>query len=121
MRGPQGTLYGRSATAGLVAIQTRNPNLTVFGGNATVEAGNYGLQHYAAALNLPIVNDVLGVRVSGNYYARHGYIDADGGAVRSTDGRLKVLYKPNEDFSLLVEAAVIDGKGCAWLPIRIPR
>jgi iron complex outermembrane receptor protein len=110
LRGPQGTLYGRSATAGLVAIHTRNPNLNAFGGNATVEAGNYGLQHYAAALNLPVVTDVLGVRLSGNYYLRDGYIDADGGAFRSTDARIKVLYKPSEEFSLLVGAAASDSR-----------
>ncbi|WP_244410713.1 TonB-dependent receptor [Nitrospirillum viridazoti] len=110
LRGPQGTLYGRSATAGLVAIHTRDPDLQDFGGNATVETGNYSLQHYTAALNLPIVSDVLSARVSGNYYARDGYIDANGGAVRSTDGRIKLLYKPNEDFSLLVGAALSDSK-----------
>jgi iron complex outermembrane receptor protein len=110
LRGPQGTLYGRSATAGLVAIHTRNPDLQAFGGNATVEAGNYSLQHYTAALNLPVVNDVLSVRVSGNYYQRDGFIDAKGGAVRSADGRVKVLYKPSGDFSLLVGAAFSDSK-----------
>jgi iron complex outermembrane receptor protein len=110
LRGPQGTLYGRSATAGLVAIHTRNPNLQDLGGTATVEAGNYDLRHYTGALNLPIVNDVLGVRVSGNYYSRDGYIDAKGGAVRSADGRIKLLYKPNDDLSVLVGAALSDGK-----------
>lgn len=108
LRGPQGTLYGRSATAGLVAIHTHDPELDAVGGNATVEAGNYDLQHYTAVLNLPLLNDTLGVRVAGNRYERDGYIDADGGAVRSTDGKIKVLYQPNDDISLLVGAAIQD-------------
>jgi iron complex outermembrane receptor protein len=110
LRGPQGTLYGRSATAGLVAIHTRNPDLQDFGGNAAVELGNYGLQHYTGALNVPLVNDVLSVRVAGNYYARDGFFDAEGGAIRSTEGRIKVLFKPSEQFSLLVGAAFSDSK-----------
>ena len=108
LRGPQGTLYGRSATAGLVAIHTHYPELDAIGGNATVEAGNHSLQHYTAVLNLPIVTDKLGVRVAGNRYERDGYIDADGGSVRSTDGKIKVLYRPNDDISLLVGAALQD-------------
>lgn len=75
VRGPQGTLYGRSATSGLVAITTRNPNLKDLGGSATLEAGNFNLQHYTAVVNLPIVSDQLAIRVSGNLYKRDGYID----------------------------------------------
>jgi iron complex outermembrane receptor protein len=108
LRGPQGTLYGRSATAGLVAIHTRNPDLQDFGGVTSVELGNYGLQHYSGALNLPLVKDVLSVRVAGNYYGRDGFFDADGGAISSTEGRVKVLYKPSETFSLLLGAAFND-------------
>ena len=64
LRGPQGTLYGRSATSGLVAIHTGNPDLDSFGGNALLEAGNYDLLHVSGALNLPIVTDKLAVRVA---------------------------------------------------------
>jgi iron complex outermembrane receptor protein len=105
LRGPQGTLYGRSATAGLVAIHTHNPELDAVGGSATIEAGNYNLRHYTAVLNLPILNDVLGVRVAGNRYQQDGFIDAEAGATQSTDGKVKVLYKPNDDISLLVGVA----------------
>jgi iron complex outermembrane receptor protein len=105
LRGPQGTLYGRSATAGVVAIHTRNPDLAAIGGDALVEVGSYDLQHYTAALNLPIVDDELAVRVAGNRYQRNGFIDAAAGAVSSTDGKIKVLFKPNDAISLLLAAA----------------
>jgi iron complex outermembrane receptor protein len=39
LRGPQGTLYGRSATSGVVAFHTRNPSMDGFAGNASVEGG----------------------------------------------------------------------------------
>src|ERR1039457_814844 len=80
LRGPQGTLYGRSATSGLLAIHTNDPNLDRLGGDAVVEEGNYSLQHYTGVVNIPLVDNVLGVRVAGNRYERDGYFSADGGA-----------------------------------------
>ncbi len=105
LRGPEGTLYGRSATSGLVAIHTRDPDLSTFGGNASVEGGNYDLRHYVAAVNLPVVSDVLALRLSGNSYERQGYYNGDGGAIKNTDGRAKLLYQPSESFSLLLGVA----------------
>jgi iron complex outermembrane receptor protein len=108
LRGPQGTLYGRSATSGLVAINTADPQLRDWGGNAAVEVGNYDLQHYTAALNAPILKDVLALRVSGNRYRRNGFFSADGGYSSSTDAKIKLLYKPNQSISVLFGAALED-------------
>jgi iron complex outermembrane receptor protein len=105
LRGPQGTLYGRSATAGVVAIHTRNPDLSKFGVNAAVEGGNFDLRHYTAGVDIPFINEVLGLRVAGNFYERDGFINGDYGAVRNEEGRAKLLFKPSEDFSLLVGIA----------------
>jgi iron complex outermembrane receptor protein len=109
LRGPQGTLYGRSATSGVVAIHTANPNLNHLGGDIAVEAGNYGLQHYTGEVNVPIIADKLAVRLSGNYYDRNGYLtDAVGGSVVNKDWRAKVLYRPTDDFSVLAGYAQED-------------
>jgi iron complex outermembrane receptor protein len=89
LRGPQDTLYGRSATAGVVAVHTRNPELNSFGEDVSLEAGNYDLQHYSAALNAPLVTDVLATRISGNRYQRNGYYNGAGGALVNTDARAK--------------------------------
>ncbi len=105
LRGPQGTLYGRSATAGAVLVTTANPTLGKFGGNASVEVGNYSLQHYSAAINLP-ATDTLALRIAGNHYERAGYYAPEGGRVRTDDGRAKLLFKPNADFSLLLGFAL---------------
>ncbi len=106
LRGPQGTLYGRSATAGVVAFHTRDPILDSFGGDAEVEVGNYDLQHYSAAVNLP-VNNTLAVRVAADYRDQgDGYFDeAARGMGTTLSGRTKVLWKPTDDFSLLVGVA----------------
>jgi iron complex outermembrane receptor protein len=105
LRGPQGTLYGRSATSGLVATFTANPTLDKVSGNASVEAGNYSLLHASAAVNVPL-GSVFAVRVAGNRYQRDGYYDKNGGAQETTDGKIKLLYQPSDDFSFLLGAAM---------------
>jgi outer membrane receptor protein involved in Fe transport len=106
LRGPQGTLYGRSATSGVVAFHTRNPNLEKVEGNAGVEFGNYDLQHYTAAVNVP-VSQTLAIRVSGDYRDQgKGYFnDATRGLDKATNGRAKLYWKPTDAFSLLVGVA----------------
>jgi iron complex outermembrane receptor protein len=102
LRGPQGTLYGRSATTGVVAFHTRNPTFDSYGGYAEAEAGNYDLQHYSAAVNLPL-NNTLAVRLAGDYHDQgESYYGIGGdGESKRTDGRGKLLWKPNDAFSLL--------------------
>ena len=104
LRGPQGTLYGRSATSGLLAIHTNDPQLDRLGGDAVAEVGNYGLEHYTGVVNLPLIDNVLGIRVAANRYERDGYYADDG--TTSTDAKIKLLYKPNDDISLLLGYAL---------------
>lgn len=106
LRGPQGTLYGRSATSGVVAIHTRNPDLGESHVNGLVEAGNYDLRHYSGGVSVPIVADTLALRVSANRYQRDGYINGDDGERSSTDARVKLLWQANEDLSLLLGFAL---------------
>lgn len=101
LRGPQGTLYGRSATAGLVAIHTNDPDTHRLSADFTTEYGNYKLMHYTGALNVPIVTDKLAIRISGNEYDRDGYYSA-GGDTSSTDLRVKALWTPTTNFSALL-------------------
>ena len=54
LRGPQGTLYGRNATAGVVNLVSRAPQLNRFGGEADLSIGNFGLRQVQGVLNLPL-------------------------------------------------------------------
>ena len=105
LRGPQGTLYGRSATGGVVGIYTRDPVVGEFSGTATAEFGNYDLRHYSAGINIP-AGPVAALRVSGNDYSRDGYYAKEGGAVHTTDGRVKLLLTPSDNLSILVGLAL---------------
>ncbi|EIZ77200.1 putative outer membrane salicin receptor [Novosphingobium sp. Rr 2-17] len=106
LRGPQGTLYGRSATSGVVVINTRNPDLNHYGADGLVNVGSYDMVQASAAVNIPIIDDKLAVRISGNHYERDGYDAALGGRVQTDDARIKLLYKPTETFSALLGAAL---------------
>ena len=108
LRGPQGTLYGRSATSGVVAIHTREPDATVFSAEGTVEGGNYDLRHYTGDVNLPLISDQLALRLSGNLAERDGYYSAQGDARKNTDFRAKALWTPTDNFTALFGYALED-------------
>ncbi len=73
LRGPQGTLYGRNTTAGVINFITRKPE-DEFGGNVIVEAGNYDYGKVKGALNIPLTDSVA-QRFAVFYTERNGYVD----------------------------------------------
>ncbi len=72
LRGPQGTLFGRNATSGVVNVVTAKPNLSDFAANAEFEYGNYNSIKAKGMVNLPL-GDTLGIRVAGFYLNRDGF------------------------------------------------
>jgi len=72
LRGPQGTLFGRNATGGVVDIHTAPPVLGKLEASADVEYGNYNDVRVKGMINVPIGQD-LAVRASGYYLRRDGY------------------------------------------------
>ena len=72
LRGPQGTLFGKNATSGVVNIRTARPDLTGFGASAEVEYGNYNSVKVKGMINAPI-GETIGVRLAGFYLNREGY------------------------------------------------
>lgn len=67
LRGPQGTLRGRPAPGGAVTITTRRPDLSGFGAYASISFSEQNATNLEAAVNVPLINDVLALRVSGLY------------------------------------------------------
>jgi len=73
LRGPQGTLYGRNATGGLIHFISKRPTdeLEAF---AQIEAGSYGTVNFEGALSGPLAAGVR-ARFSANYDSRNGYVE----------------------------------------------
>jgi len=100
LRGPQGTLYGRNATAGVVNLTSAKPT-DQFEAMASADIGNYQNRRFEAMLNLPIVDDRLDVRVAGEWTKRNGYSfnDTTNSSIDGRDlwsGRLTIGWKPTD-------------------------
>jgi len=100
LRGPQGTLYGRNATAGVVNLTSAKPT-DQFEAMASADIGNYKNRRFEGMINLPIVDDRLDLRVAGEWTKRDGYSfntltdsPIDGRDLWS--GRVTLGFKPTE-------------------------
>ncbi len=101
LRGPQGTLYGRNATAGVVNLTSAKPT-DQFEAMASAEFGNYHQRRLEGMINLPIVDDRLDIRIAGEWTKRQGYSfneltdqRIDGRDLWS--GRVTIGFKPLEN------------------------
>ena len=63
LRGPQGTLFGKNTTGGAIVVHTKPPSLTDTSFEAQIGAGDFNALTARAALNVPLINDRLGLRV----------------------------------------------------------
>ena len=102
LKGPQGTLFGRNTTGGAVLFTSAQPT-DEFGGYVTARIGEYDLREGQGAINLPIVEDKLLLRVAGDLVAQDGYQfnvfnDRHLGAIDRKSARATLLYRPTEDF-----------------------
>ncbi|HEV2563040.1 MAG TPA: TonB-dependent receptor [Rhizomicrobium sp.] len=104
LRGPQGTLYGRNATAGVVNVISAKPT-DQFEAMASADLGNYHNRRFEGMINVPIVDDRLDIRAAAEWTKRDGYtfdsslgIPVDGRDLWS--GRITLGWKPVEDLQV---------------------
>ncbi len=101
LRGPQGTLYGRNATSGVINVISRKADLDAFDGQIKGELGNYDTKRLSGYLNVPLIEDVLALRFAGAMTDRQGYDynSITKNAVNGRDlwsGRLTLSFEPTE-------------------------
>src|SRR5579863_4111537 len=104
LKGPQGALYGRSAIGGAIIIQTADP-ADHFEGSAKAGIGN-GLSEKAQVAVSGPVDDAgtLRYRASLNWYNTDGYLentylDRKADPYRDYSGRLRLVWKPSDQWS----------------------
>lgn len=105
LRGPQGTLRGRASPSGSIILTTRRPDLHDFGGDIDLSTTNQGMQSMRGALNIPIVEDMLGVRIAGfmdENRMNHVRSERTGQrAKQETDGwRISLRFEPLDNLSI---------------------
>ena len=104
LRGPQGTLFGRNASAGLINIITAKPSFDL-GVNAEATYGNYDYYRLAGGLTGPIIADKLAARIDGVYVKRDGFYKdvISGNRINDRDRyfvRGQLLFTPTDDISI---------------------
>ena len=105
LRGPQGTLYGRNTTGGLVHFITRKPGREP-GGYVEVSGGEHQQVRAEWAVGGPL-GDRVSARLSALYHTHDGFQDnatpgvADAGETNNVSGRLQVLFEPSDSTSVL--------------------
>ena len=104
LRGPQGTLFGRNATGGLVHFITKKPSQE-FDAYAKAAYGSYNEKNLEGAVG-GALSDQVAVRVSGAYNRHDGVIENRiGRDINNGDnyaGRLQALIEPTDNFSALL-------------------
>ncbi len=99
LRGPQGTLYGRGATAGAVNFITNDPT-SEWQAGGKLQYGSYDTISTQGMLNAPL-SDVLSLRVAFNQIKHNGYFNNGQSDEDDISSRVKLLYKPTDNFSAL--------------------
>lgn len=127
LKGPQGTLFGKNTSAGVINVVTRKP-AREFGSQIELTAGDYGQLEGAASVTGPL-GDALAARLFVSARERDGYLDVNRGAgpraededndrsVKTARGQL--LVTPSETFEIRLTGDYSEREEscCAGVPI----
>ena len=117
LHGPQGTLYGANALAGLIYVKSAEPSNT-FGGRAELDVGDYGEQSYGAVLTGPVSALDSSFRLAVQRYTSDGFYTNAYLGRNDTDDRDELTlrgrwrYQPSDDWRVdltLLRAQIDNG------------
>ncbi|WP_312166045.1 TonB-dependent receptor [Phenylobacterium sp.] len=122
LRGPQGTLFGKNATAGVVQMITARPRHE-FGGSADLTIASHEEYRVKGSVTGPITDNLAG-RISAYYNDIGGYITnvrtgADEGGYESFGVRGKLEWDPSDELNLLLTADYRMFVGTVGRPILV--
>jgi len=126
LKGPQGTLYGKDAEAGVINIVTKQPNNETRG-KLGVELGEDNKRQYSFSASGPIVKDKFYVGVSAKHYEKDGSIKNTllGGYTNDKEhdyGKINLRYTPSDklEISLISSKLQYDNGNIDYLRPYIP-
>lgn len=132
LRGPQGTLFGKNTTGGVVVVRSTLPRLNEFGGKLQLRGGNLGMLEGRGAVNIPLVQDKVAARIVAMYQTDSGQytndkvsqvygvdggptpfgrpVNGDGRRVDGKNvffGRGKLLFTPSDNYEILASFEIL--------------
>ncbi len=118
LRGPQSTLFGKNASAGVISVVTKKPSFEL-GGNVEGTVSNFNGYRVGGYVTGPI-SETLAFSLGGNYNVRDGYVEDIGDGPDTNERnryglRGELLFEPNENlsFRLIGDYDQIDEICCA--------
>jgi iron complex outermembrane recepter protein len=120
LKGPQGTLFGKNATAGVINVLTRRPSF-VPGFAASATAGNFDARELRFTATGPLLDNRLAGRIDALYASKDGMVRTlstgqSYGGMDRTEVRAQGLWAPSATFDLRVIANHLDHKGSTNAP-----
>jgi iron complex outermembrane recepter protein len=127
LRGPQGTLFGRNANAGVINVVTAKPVLGASYGALDLTRGSHDLIRTKGHLNLAL-GETFALRAAAFFEQRDGYIaflpgsQADASTPRYDDSdkrsvRLSGQWEPTDDWRVFASAERFDDRGTGTIPV----
>jgi outer membrane receptor protein involved in Fe transport len=123
LRGPQSTLFGKNASAGVISIVTKKPQFD-FGGNVEASYGNYDAFVFKGVVTGPL-SDTVAASLSGSYNTRDGFTRDLGTGTRVDERnrwflRGQLLFEPDNDLSVRIigDYGEIDEICCAAVNVQ---
>ena len=122
LKGPQGTLFGKNTTAGLVHFINNRPDMESVYGEVEFDYEEYDRKRVKGFVNIP-VSEKAAMRFSGSFGKGDGFLKLAGSGDKIHDldrysVRGQLLLQPSEDLNILfsVDLAELDEKCCT--PLR---
>ncbi|MGE0741170.1 MAG: TonB-dependent receptor [Hyphomonadaceae bacterium] len=137
LRGPQGTLYGRNAYAGVISLTTNRPEMDEASASAAATLGNYGRVDLEFVGNVPLIENVLAGRIAvrshrlDGFFENNGIIDAAGTVDQSLEGdpigredtlyvRPTLRYTPNNNLTVDFIGEIFRERSEAYPAVGMP-
>ncbi len=115
LRGPQGTLFGKNTTGGILNVIRTPVSLDEFGVDLSVTLGDFGRQDLKTVVQVPIIEDQLGVKVfaasiehDGHVY--NSYLDKMAGGDDKLNYGFTLLWEPNDQLSFKLHHEIMQDK-----------
>ena len=115
LRGPQGTLFGKNTTGGILNIIRTPVSLTEVSVDASLTVGDFGRQDIKTVIQVPIIEDKLGVKIFAANIEHDGhvyntYLDRHAGGDDKLNYGFALLWEPNDQLSLKLHHELMEDK-----------